>query len=165
VRPTSFLLSPPVAFLALLTACGGNQTLSQSLTSSTPDAGGPGDAGVPSPPGAALPADFLPGVNADPTIDCQELAATYGAAVIAALSCDVHGAGQCQKMVPYLALGCPELCQVTVNDDSALTPLLALWNQLGCSDLRGYACLQGCRNNRLGICGAESGVTICDPDP
>ena len=146
MRPTSFLLSPPVAFLALLTACGGNQT-------ATPGANAPPVLGVAIPP------------DADPTIDCQELAATYGAAVIAALSCDVHGAGQCQKMVPYLALGCPELCQVTVNDDSALTPLLALWNQLGCSDLRGYACLQGCRNNRLGICGAESGVTICDPDP
>ncbi len=140
------LLSPAVAFLALLTACGGNQTAS-------PDANAPPVLGVAIPP------------DADPTIDCQELQAAYNATVLVALSCDVTGAGQCEKMVPYLSIGCPALCQVTVNDDSALTPLLTRWNQLGCSELRGYACLLGCRSNRLGICGAENGVTICDPTP
>jgi hypothetical protein len=142
-----------VWFLALLTSCGA-----------TPTSAGP-DAGTPPLSGAAIPPGLLPEVpGADPTIACQQLLAAYNAAVFVALSCNVTAPGQCQKTVPYLSIGCPALCQATVNEDSALLPLIAAWNQLGCSDLRGYACLQGCRSNRLGICGVENSVTICDPD-
>src|ERR1700753_2867114 len=55
---------------------------------------------------------------------CQSLQAMFTAALPAAQSCDANGAGQCQKTVATLVIGCPTpLCMVAVNDDAALLPI------------------------------------------
>jgi hypothetical protein len=98
---------------------------------------------------------------------CQSLQTSFFAALPAAQICgDSKIAGQCQKTVPLLAIGCASpICLVAVNDDSALMPIETQWNLLGCGQLPGYACVQGCRVARTGICGSQDGGAICDPDP
>jgi hypothetical protein len=96
---------------------------------------------------------------------CQSLQTSFFAALPAAQSCgNTKITGQCQNTVPLLAIGCSSpICLVAVNDDSALAPIELQWNQLGCSQLPGYGCAQGCREARTGICGPYDGGTICDP--
>jgi hypothetical protein len=96
---------------------------------------------------------------------CQGLQTSFFAALPAAQSCgNSKIAGQCQKTVPLLSIGCSSpICMVAVNDDSALMPIETQWNLLGCSQLPGYGCVQGCRVARTGICVAGDGGAICDP--
>jgi hypothetical protein len=95
---------------------------------------------------------------------CQSLQTSFFAALPAAQSCGATSAGQCQKTVALLSIGCSSpICLVAVNDDSALMPIETQWDLLGCSQLPGYGCVQGCRVARTGICASRDGGTICDP--
>jgi hypothetical protein len=97
---------------------------------------------------------------------CETLQSTYLDALHVAQSCDPTVAQQCQKIAPTLNIGCGSMtCPVAVNDDSALTPLQAQWAQLGCAELPGYVCVTGCRSAQTGLCGAQDGGSICDPNP
>ena len=62
---------------------------------------------------------------------CDQIQATYKAAVTAARACTVGATNQCQKTVPN-ALGCNG-CPTFVNDDSALSQYDNSWNQAGCN--------------------------------
>jgi hypothetical protein len=102
----------------------------------------------------------------DETSCCENLEKSFYAALPAAQACDANGAGQCQKTVPTLSIGCPSpICLVAVNDDSALAPIESEWNQLGCAELRGYTCVDGCRVPTAGLCSAQNGMSVCDPSP
>ena len=95
---------------------------------------------------------------------CQGLQTSFFAALPAAQSCSTTNTSPCQKTVPLLAIGCASpICLVAVNDDSALMPIETQWNLLGCGQLPGYGCVQGCRVARTGTCGSQDGGTICDP--
>ena len=95
---------------------------------------------------------------------CQGLQQSFFAALPAAQSCITTSGGQCQKTVPLLSIGCSSpICMVAVNDDSALMPIETQWDLLGCSQLPGYGCAQGCRVARTGICVAGDGGAVCDP--
>jgi hypothetical protein len=102
---------------------------------------------------------------ADAVTACKGLQEGFFAALPAAQSCASGSAGQCQKTVPLLSIGCGPICLVAVNDDSALTPIESQWNLFGCGQLPGYACAQGCRVAKTGICAAQDGGTVCDPNP
>jgi hypothetical protein len=95
---------------------------------------------------------------------CQSLQNNFFAALPAAKSCSATNGGQCQKTVPLLSIGCSSpICLVAVNDDSALLPTGTQWTQLGCAQLLGYTCVQGCREARTGICASQDGGAVCDP--
>jgi hypothetical protein len=95
---------------------------------------------------------------------CQGLQESFFAALPAAQSCASGSAGQCQKTLPLPVVGCPSpICLVAVNDDSALMPIETQWNLLGCSQLPGYGCAQGCRQATTGVCTAQDGGSISDP--
>ena len=101
---------------------------------------------------------------ADAIATCQNLQTSFFAALPAAQSCSVTSGGQCPKTVPLLSIGCSSpICLVAVNDDSALMPIETQWDLLGCSQLPGYGCAQGCRVARTGICVAGDGGAVCDP--
>ena len=101
--------------------------------------------------------------EANAVVTCQGLQESFFAALPGAQSCNTTS-GQCQKTVPLLNIGCSSpICLVAVNDDSALKPIETQWDLLGCSQLPGYVCAQGCRVARTGICGAEDGGASCDP--
>jgi hypothetical protein len=98
------------------------------------------------------------------TATCQGLQDRFFAALPAAQSCASGSAGQCQKTVPLLSIGCSSpICPVAVNDDSALMPIESQWNLFGCSQLHGIGCVQGCRVAKTGICGPQDGGSTCDP--
>ena len=98
------------------------------------------------------------------TAICQGLQTSFFAALPAARSCATGSVGQCQKTLPLPVVGCPSpICLVAVNDDSALMPIETQWNLLGCSQLPGYGCAQGCRQATTGVCTAQDGGSICDP--
>jgi hypothetical protein len=102
--------------------------------------------------------------TADAVATCQTLQERFFAALPTAQSCAANGAGQCQKTVPLLSIGCSSpICMAAVNDDSALTPIESEWNQLGCAYLPGYVCAQGCRVVTAGLCGPVDGGAVCDP--
>jgi hypothetical protein len=103
--------------------------------------------------------------KADPAAGCQSLQTKFIAALPTARSCgNAKIAGQCQKTVPLLDIGCASpICMVAVNDDAALMPIETEWNLLGCSQLPGYGCVQGCRVATTGICASQDGGAICDP--
>jgi hypothetical protein len=102
--------------------------------------------------------------KSDRTAECQTLQDRFFAALPTAQSCSATGGGQCQQTVPLLDIGCASpICMVAVNDGSALMPIETQWNLLGCSQLPGYACAQGCRVARTGICASQDGGAICDP--
>jgi hypothetical protein len=104
--------------------------------------------------------------KADAVAICQSLQEEFFATLPTAQSCAVNGVAQCQKMVPLLSIGCSSpICLVAVNDDSALTPIASQWNQLGCGQLPGYVCAQGCRGATAGLCSAADGGARCDPTP
>jgi hypothetical protein len=102
---------------------------------------------------------------ADAVATCQSLQTSFFAALPAAQSCgDTKNGSQCQKTVPLLSIGCSSpICLVAVNDDSALMPIETQWDLLGCSQLPGYGCAQGCRVARTGICTSQDGGAVCDP--
>jgi hypothetical protein len=100
----------------------------------------------------------------DAAAECQSLQTKFFAALPAAKSCDATESGQCQKTVPLLAIGCSSpICLVAVSDDSALIPIESQWTQIGCSQIPGYGCEQGCGVARTGICASQDGGAICDP--
>jgi|SRR5579862_1819388 len=94
---------------------------------------------------------------------CQGLQTSFFSALPAAQSCSTTSGGQCQKTVPLLSIGCTSICAAAVNDDSALMPIETQWNLLGCSQLLGFGCVQGCREARTGVCAAQDGGAVCDP--
>lgn len=51
---------------------------------------------------------------------------------------------------------------VVVNNDAALLPIASQWSQLGCSQIRGYACVQGCEVFKTGTCATQNGAASCD---
>ena len=102
--------------------------------------------------------------TANAVATCQGLQERFFAALPAAQSCAPGSAGQCQKTVPVLVVGCNNpMCVVAVNDDSALAQIESQWNLFGCGQLPGYGCVDGCREARTGICGAQDGGSVCDP--
>jgi hypothetical protein len=95
---------------------------------------------------------------------CQGLQDSFFAALPAAKTCTAGSVGECQKTVPLLSIGCSSpICLVAVNDDSALMPIETQWNLLGCGQLPGYGCVQGCRVATTGVCGAPDSGNVCDP--
>ena len=103
---------------------------------------------------------------ADAVTACKGLQQSFFAALPAAQSCASGSAGQCQKTVPFLVIGCSSpMCLVAINDDSALMPIESQWNLFGCGQLPGYGCVDGCRVATTGICAAQDGGTVCDPTP
>jgi hypothetical protein len=106
------------------------------------------------------------GTACSSVMTCQGLQDRFYAALPAAQSCEANVPGQCQKTVATLSIGCPSpACLVAVNDDSALSPIESAWSQLGCGQLSGYGCVQGCRVAKTGLCIAADGGSACDPNP
>jgi hypothetical protein len=144
--------------LVMITACGSSKTDMATYGSSKTDMATDGSSKTDA---------ATDGSKTDAASVCQSLQAKFFAALPMAQSCgDTKLGGQCQTTVPYLSIGCSSpICLVAVNDVSALMPIESQWDQLGCSQIPGYVCVDGCRVARTGICSPVDGGSVCDPTP
>ncbi|MDX2019237.1 MAG: hypothetical protein SF187_03285 [Deltaproteobacteria bacterium] len=173
----------------MLSACGGDDDSKTGDAAVTADAAesetggigrGRGGGGLEEGDGGVLTADATPDVLADTAMakdtmsmpdtapacvkaTCDEINSRYQNAVTAAQGCRSAATGQCGISVPS-GLSCG--CNVWVNTDTALKPIVKEWEDANCGKCRGVCPLVLCRALTQGVCQKNATTTaasIIDP--
>ncbi len=112
-----------------------------------------GDAGLGSSDSGGLPGGEM--------ASCSVLETQYLDTVAGAQSCDLNGAGQCQKQVSAALSSCPT-CMTYVNDATTVNSIKSVWEQLGCNRAETDPCPPlSCTQPASGTCVASDAGGTC----
>ncbi len=90
---------------------------------------------------------------------CADLAAQYDAALVAAQSCTVSSAGQCEQTVPTALGPCFNNCLTYVNATSELNSIRSQWQSLGCDSVTPFCSGNSCPGALGSTCVGSPGST------
>jgi hypothetical protein len=144
-----------LALLTALAAC--SQSLSGELTGTGGAGAQTGDGG------GGRRGSGSGGAAGSGVATCQALASEYKTALVAAQSCDVGAAGQCNQLMPSGLIGCGN-CPTFVSDATKLNAILQLWQAASCNGvIPEPPCVSGaCWEPVNGVCAPDpTGVGVC----